>query len=199
MHKNAGLVGVGLLAALLATGCTTPPAQKEQAFVVRSMPRSEDLIAAQVRENFPAYLKASRAIFFTGTTQTCTNLSDCPVTITLTTVDVGDKVYCIARVPETIKFGNTHPNNSEKTITWTLNETTLRGRDVEFHEQEGILMVDGHNQFNPKKPRLSKQQFQAKNKHKVTGSATYVPIIIFRTQDNIPELCAAGDPKIENN
>lgn len=167
--------------------------------MAQSMPRNADLIGATVRENFPAYLKASRAIFFTRTTQDCTNLSDCPVTITLTTVDVGDKVYCIATLPEKIRFGNTHANNSEKTITWTLSETMLKGRDVEFHEQEGILMVEAHSQFNPKKPRMSKQQFQAKNKHKVMGSATYVPIIIFRTQDNIPELCAAGDPKIENN
>ena len=64
---------------------------------------------------------------------------------------------------------------------------------------EGILMVEKHPQFDPKKPRLSKQQFQAKNKHKATGSATYVPIVLFRTKDGIPELCAAGDPKIENN
>ena len=118
----------------------------------------------------------------------------------LKTTNVDDKDYCIATVPDSLDFTNTGPGNQPKTIIWTLSTGNLLGRTVEFHDDFGILKVDdGKKQFVADPHRTSPTVFEATNKHKLKGTSTYVPVIIFRTVEGIPELCAAGDPKIVNN
>lgn len=160
--------------------------------------RTSDISPERLKELFIAYQQAYEKLFFTGKAQECS--SSCTVLITLKATTVDGKDYCIATVPDSLEFGGTSSGNQPKTITWTLSTGNLLGRTVEFHDDYGILKVDdGKKQIVPDPHRTSPTVFEGTNKHKLKGTSTYVPVIIFRTVDGIPELCAAGDPKIVNN
>jgi hypothetical protein len=152
---------------------------------------------AQLSELFAKFFNAKQALVFSTSKQTCT-ADPCVVTITLDTTTYNDKVYCIASLPETLEFAA--PSGKSKGILWKLSTGSLAGRVVEFHETAGILLVNpGNNaQFKPNNKRTSATEFEAKNMHSKKDTATYVPVILFLTADGIPELCAAGDPKIVN-
>ena len=110
---------------------------------------------------------------------------------------MGTKEYCIATAPKEVTF---NPGKSGK-ITWKLvDHTTLNGRTVEFHKNYGIFFVpDGKNQINNPK-RTSPDVFEVKNDHSKETKVIYLPLVIWWTAgpDPRPELCAAGDPIINN-
>lgn len=191
MIQRTRLVTAVMLSALL-TVCASGAAAQQ-----KPNPRA-NISPERLKELFTVYRKAYETLFFTGTSQPCS--SSCSVLITLTTTNVDGKDYCIATLPDSLVFDNTASGNAPKTITWTLSTGSLAGRIVEFHADYGILKVDdGKAQFVPDPHRTSPTVFEGTNKHKLKGTATYVPVIIFRTAEGIPELCAAGDPKIVNN
>lgn len=165
---------------------------------VAAQPQTARLEPDLVSRLFADYVTAKQALFFSASTQICTG-NPCDVTIALTTTKFNDKDYCIASLPETLQFPAAAGGNPPKGIRWTLGTNVLLGRTVEFHEDAGILKVDdGKAQFVPDNKRTSPTVFEGTNKHAKKATASYVPVILFRTIDGIPELCAAGDPKIVN-
>lgn len=198
MIQHRRLIPSVMLGVLLVILASVAAAQQKQSPRAAIGARNADISPARLKELFTAYREAYQTLFFTGTSQPCG--SSCSVLITLKTTNVDDKDYCIATVPDSLDFTNTGPGNQPKTITWTLSTGNLLGRTVEFHDDFGILKVDdGKKQFVADPHRTSPTVFEATNKHKLKGTSTYVPVIIFRTVEGIPELCAAGDPKIVNN
>ena len=191
MIQHTRLANSVMLGALLAVCASGAAAQQ------KPNPRG-DISPARLNELFTTYRQTYEKLFFTGKSQPCD--SSCAVLITLTTTKVDGKDYCIATVPDSLEFANTASGNAPKTITWSLSTGNLAGRIVEFHADYGILKVDdGKTQFVPDPHRTGPTVFEGTNKHKLKGTATYVPVILFRTVEGIPELCAAGDPKIVNN
>ena len=199
-----GLVTLIMTFALLAVCGSSALAQQKPAPRTASAFNNKDISPAALRQLFTTYREVYQTLFFTGSTQPCVD-PECEVTIWLQSVTIKtregvEKEYCIAAMPESLLFRGTATGNQPKTIRWTLSTGNLGGRIVEFHNDNGILKVDdGKSQFVPDPHRTSPTVFEATNKHKQKGSATYLPVIIFRTTNGEPELCAAGDPKIVNN
>ena len=200
-----GLVTLIMTFALLAVCGSSALAQQKPAPRTTSVLNKKDINAELLKQLLAARQEVFQALFFKSSFQTCADMCNVMISlrsVTLKTLEGEDKEYCIATVPDTLMFGGTLlGNNPPKTITWTLNTGNLGGRTVEFHEKSGILKVDdAKGQIDPDKQRTSPTVFEAKNKHKQMGSASYVPVILFRTKtDSVPELCAVGDPKIVNN
>ena len=127
-------------------------------------------------------------------------VDDCTIPIKLTWTTVGNKAYCIASAPEEITFEHDNFKKKQK-ITWQLDHTPdLDGRKIEFDENHGIFFVpDGKNQIdNPN--RKSQDKFEVTNVHSKVTKVIYLPLVLWWTAgpDPQPELCAAGDPIINN-
>jgi hypothetical protein len=158
-------------------------------------------LTTRQRAAFAAIFTAYRSVLFRKQ-QTCGE--SCDITIALqmvsVTLDNGEKKdFCVATLPERIEFPNTLPQNQDKTITWKLSAATVGGMPVEFHEDYGILVLDGNKtEFKPENKRTNKITFKAINRHKVKTEATYVPIIIRYNNLGLPEVCGTADPKIIN-
>jgi hypothetical protein len=144
-----------------------------------------------------AKIVANYRLLLYSAPQPCTT-DPCPVKITLTFVPVNGQDVCIAKIPESLEFGSTMGGNPTKTINWTIDPG---GKLIEFHTKSGILLVDDpKQQIKPDNTRTNAVTFSAKNKHNEKGTATYVPVILYRTApDQPPHLCGTGDPQIVNN
>lgn len=198
MAQQARRTASIMLGCLLAVWASGAPAQERPSSRAAATESAADISPTQLKDLFATYREIYRTLFFTGTKQDCS--TTCSVQITLKTTNVDGKDFCIATMPEELTFASTGPGNSPKVITWTLSTSTLLGRTVEFHNDHGILKVDdGKQQIVPDPHRTSPMVFEGTNKHKLKGSFTYVPVVLFRTAQGVPELCAAGDPKIVND
>ena len=188
------------LCVFLLLGLTACESTPMKAAAVREVDSLE--LTARQRAAFAAIFTAYRGVLFKGK-QICSS-DPCGITITLQMVTVPledgtNKDFCVATLPESIEFPNTVNTNPDKTITWKLSTSTVGGMPVEFHEDYGILIVDGDkNEFKPNNKRTDKITFKATNRHKVkAASATYVPLII-RYDNGLPEVCGTADPKMIN-
>jgi len=139
-------------------------------------------------------IEAYRLLFYSAPQQ-CGG-ADCSVQITLTVTSVDGQDICIAKLPSSIQFPNT--GNGQRNITWTLN---TGGYLVEFPTKNGIMVIDDpKTQIIPDPARTSPVAYGAKNKHNAKGTATYVPVVLYRSAaDQPPGVCATGDPQIVNN
>jgi hypothetical protein len=178
------------------TACESPTPRAVAARDVASME-----LTARQRSAFAVIFTAYRGLLFRKA-QECEMSCDVTITLQMVTVTLDDgakKDFCVATLPESIEFKNTLPDNLDKTITWKLNASTVGGMPVEFHEDHGILVLDGDkNEFKPFNKRTDKITFKATNRHKVkNASATYVPLII-RYNNGLPEVCGTADPKMIN-
>jgi hypothetical protein len=128
-------------------------------------------------------------------------VDDCEVPIKLTWTTVDNKDYCLASVPKELTFESSNFKKKQR-ITWKLDHTDLdsKGRKIEFDENHGIFFIpDGKNQIDAPK-RTSQDTFEVTNVHSKVTKVTYLPVILWWTNDPDPqpELCAAGDPIINN-
>ena len=185
MDRRLGLVATVVFVALLL-GCAPMPVVQEKA---RASIQSESRVLVT------KIIEAYRSLIYT-TDQQCGN-ADCLVPITLSFVPVEGKEVCIATFPEALVFTNS-AGGGPKVITWKIN---TGGRLIEFHTAHGILVVDdAKSQIKPDNVRTDPVTFSATNKHNQQGSATYVPVILFRpTPTESAHVCATGDPQIINN
>ena len=136
-----------------------------------------------------------RSVIFANP-QSCGN-ADCSVDITLAFPLVDGKEVCVATIPPVITFTDS-VGGAPKTITWNV---ITGGRIIEFHSAHGILVVDdAKSQIKPDNARTGPVTFSATNRHNAKGSATYVPVILFRpTATESAHVCATGDPQIIND
>ena len=124
----------------------------------------------------------------------------CDVAIAVDAVMVSGREYCFATLPEELTFHDTGTHPGPKDITWTISPGTVHGKPVQFQDKDGILVVGGDkpNQLKPDK-RTSLLTYTAKNRHDERGTATYIPVILFGSIDDNPQVCASSDPRIVND
>lgn len=189
MNNRIGASVVFVLLLLSLQGCGSMD-QKRETAQPAGMSKAADGQIRQLAKLFEAY----GVVLFSGPLD-CPG--DCPVTITMATATVSGHTYCVAQLPESLKFSGTAPGNPPKTITWTLNTSTLGGNSLSFHDPNGILVLTNPSGQIAGAKWKSATSFEAKNVHKVKITATYVPIILWDV-GGAQELCAAGDPKIVN-
>lgn len=192
MRAFKGFFGSAWFAALIlmgsiARGEEAGPAESASSTSASSMKEKE------LAELLPQFLKIYAKVFYSAPIPCGGN---CTVPITLTWTTVGTKDYCIATAPEELSFAP----GASGTITWKLDHTVLNGRNVEFHKDHGILFVADNDKQIKDLKRTNTDVFEAKNQHTKKSKATYLPVVIWWTAgaDPQPELCAAGDPIINN-
>ena len=183
MGRRLVFVACLVFGALLLGCAPVPVAQDNTSIRGKSM-----IVITKIIQDYLSLVLANR--------QLCGN-ADCSVDITLAFPLVDGKEVCVATIPEAIEFTGS-VGGTPKTITWNV---ITGGRLVEFHSAHGILVVDdAKSQIKPDNARTGPVTFSATNKHNEKGSATYVPVILFRpTPTESAHVCATGDPQIINN
>jgi hypothetical protein len=171
------------------------------AVVLGTLIVSPAVIAAKADVESGKILQAFRGLVLSAP-QPCTS-DPCMVTVSINYVSTGGQTLCYATFPVSLTFVNTTSANPIKTIIWTIDPGTINpvGSSVEFHKTRGILVVDrGQGQIVPDDERTDAHTYSAINKHRKKDTATYVPVILYRTNPALaPSLCATADPQIVNN
>jgi hypothetical protein len=186
MGKQTGFVAAVVLGALLLGGASVAVGQEK--VKAKAVPAADMAALANIVANY-------RALIY-RVPQPCGD-TDCAVQITLKVVPVDGHNVCIVNLPESLIFTNSEGGRPVE-IAWTLN---TGGYLVEFPTRSGIVVVDdAKSQIDPDNQRTDMVTYKAKNKHNKKGSATYVPVVLYRAEaGQAPSVCASGDPQIVNN
>ena len=126
-------------------------------------------------------------------------VDDCTVPIKLTWTTMVTRPIALQQLPKK-SLSNTISSGKKQQITCMPDHTPdLNGRKIEFDETHGIFFVpNGKTPIDDPKQK-SQDKFEVTNVHSKITKVTYLPLVLWWTADDPqPEMCAAGDPIINN-
>ncbi len=203
------------LVALFCQGASAQKTEKPPASKVSANPEPQKLkeITPQFRKQILENIQFRRLLFTDPIDCVIENGDVCPILVQLVEVSDANGTYCVGLLPEVVRLRNTSSGNGPKRIVWklVLPSPPVPNAEFFFHNENDHGIIWLSNFGSPPQMHTGRlgdggtgspdrAKYVVSNRHKVTGEAVYVPIIMQKdTTTGKISLCGTPDPRMVND